>query len=470
MVANIAAFIANANTNDTKINAPVTVIYQNGRNLYVKDAADGYILAYNNNNVAGIAGAYKNGDVLASITGSYKSQNGLPELIPSAVGEKSEGTAVEPTEYALDELSTSMLNQYVKVSGLTIAADAKANNYTATDADGNKIAIYNTFYNASYYNVVDVPEGTDMTVTGFVSCYNSTLQLTPISVEGKALAHVETPVFTPAAGAVKAGTVVTIATATEGASIYYTIDGTEPTAESKLYTEGITVSEAMTIKAIAVKEGMLNSEVATAIYTMAIEGGKTAMFNFSEPASLNPAQTEPEAGKGIELDGMTLTAGPISIAMDKGSNTNVPRLWCMTGANAGQIDFRVYGSNTLTFTGANAKIAAITFNPRNTTSKWGAFTTDTEGEWTANGQINTFTLTAPNATVVLTGSATSNIGSIEVIYVDAISTGITEVEADSTDAPVEYYNIQGMRVNADSLTPGLYIRRQGRNAVKIYVK
>lgn len=126
VVANIAAFIANANAADTKINAPVTVLYQNGRNLYLKDAADGYILAYNNKDVEGIAGAYKNGDVLASITGAYKTQSGLPELIPSAVGAKSEGAPVEPEEFAIDELSMSLLNHYVKVKGLTIAADRKS--------------------------------------------------------------------------------------------------------------------------------------------------------------------------------------------------------------------------------------------------------------------------------------------------------------------------------------------------------
>lgn len=49
---------------------------------------------------------------------------------------------------------------------------------------------------------------------------------------------------------------------------------------------------------------------------------------------------------------------------------------------------------------------------------------------------------------------------------------IGEIEADDLDAnaPVEYFNIQGMRVNADNLPAGLYIRRQGSKASKIYVK
>lgn len=76
-----------------------------------------------------------------------------------------------------------------------------------------------------------------------------------------------TPTFSPAAGAVAEGTTVTISSTTEGATIYYTVDGTTPTTESTQGTT-VTINEAKTIKAIAVKEGYLNSEVGTAAYTI----------------------------------------------------------------------------------------------------------------------------------------------------------------------------------------------------------
>lgn len=44
--------------------------------------------------------------------------------------------------------------------------------------------------------------------------------------------------------------------------------------------------------------------------------------------------------------------------------------------------------------------------------------------------------------------------------------GIGEVEVDNSSAPVEYFNIQGMRVNGD-LAPGVYIRRHGNDVMKI---
>jgi hypothetical protein len=40
----------------------------------------------------------------------------------------------------------------------------------------------------------------------------------------------------------------------------------------------------------------------------------------------------------------------------------------------------------------------------------------------------------------------------------------------TSDMPVEYYNIQGVKVAADNLIPGIYIRRQGNNTDKIIVK
>lgn len=78
---------------------------------------------------------------------------------------------------------------------------------------------------------------------------------------------VATPTFSPAAGEVAAGTTVTISCATAGATIHYTTDGSTPTASSATGTS-VTVNAAMTIKAIAVKEGMNDSEVATAAYTI----------------------------------------------------------------------------------------------------------------------------------------------------------------------------------------------------------
>lgn len=47
--------------------------------------------------------------------------------------------------------------------------------------------------------------------------------------------------------------------------------------------------------------------------------------------------------------------------------------------------------------------------------------------------------------------------------------GIAGIAADE-NVPVEYYNLNGMQVSADNMTPGVYVRRQGNTAVKVLVK
>ena len=74
------------------------------------------------------------------------------------------------------------------------------------------------------------------------------------------------PTFTPAAGTYNAAQTVTI-TAEDGATIYYTLDGNNPTNESNVYSSALTISETTTLKAIAVKDEKV-SPVATATYTI----------------------------------------------------------------------------------------------------------------------------------------------------------------------------------------------------------
>ena len=58
-----------------------------------------------------------------------------------------------------------------------------------------------------------------------------------------------------------------------------------------------------------------------------------------------------------------------------------------------------------------------------------------------------------------------------VEFVEGWSAGVEAIGVDNNaNAPVEYFNIQGMQVSADNLTPGLYIKRQGTETTKVLVK
>lgn len=52
----------------------------------------------------------------------------------------------------------------------------------------------------------------------------------------------------------------------------------------------------------------------------------------------------------------------------------------------------------------------------------------------------------------------------------AVDAGVADIVIDDENAPVEFYNLNGVRVNRDNLVPGLYIRRQGAKASKFIVR
>jgi len=86
---------------------------------------------------------------------------------------------------------------------------------------------------------------------------------------------VEAPIATPAAGTITAPKTIALSSATSGATIYYTTDGTTPTIKSTQYTNPIYVLSTQTLKAIAVKSGLSNSSVLSSTYTMNLPANHT---------------------------------------------------------------------------------------------------------------------------------------------------------------------------------------------------
>lgn len=502
-VGDIVKFIEIKNSEDVKINAPLTAIYQCGRNLYLTDG-NGYILAYNSSdNLAVKDLAAVNGDVISFISGTYKDQNGLPELIPSAVGEKTTGGApVEPEVLSIEEIGTDMLNKYVKITGVTITKLEDANNYNANDG-ASDITIYNSFYNATYYPEAitlpdgtkgnTIPEGEGFTVVGFVSCYGSKLQITPVEITGgKVMETVATPVFTPESGELSEGDKISISCETEGATIYYTTDGSTPEVGGNMtdqYTGEITFSDAMTVKAIAVKEGMLDSDVATATYTVKIAGQESAMFDFGTDGNVKTLTTVEIEASNSQTDtgannmkNIPFTNGPIEMVFTTEGTT--PRWWKTATISE---HLRIYKKNVITFRVIQDgyRIEKVQFDRGTTVSaanfaKINIKTTttnveDAAGTWDSTNKTWTAT---PGSVVNMVALSTSDsqetaqLNGFTVVYVadDSAVAGIEGVEADNSDAPVEYYNLQGVRVAADNLTPGIYVCRQGSKVSKVLVK
>ena len=100
-----------------------------------------------------------------------------------------------------------------------------------------------------------------------------------------------------------------ITTATEGASIYYTLNGDEPTAQSTLYTEaGVKLSATTTVKAIAVKEGMANSQVATVTIKFKAQPQENTVATIAELRAGTVTTTYTLSGKVVVTDMLRTTA------------------------------------------------------------------------------------------------------------------------------------------------------------------
>ncbi|MEK5233390.1 S-layer homology domain-containing protein [Lysinibacillus sp. FSL K6-0232] len=124
--------------------------------------------------------------------------------------------------------------------------------------------------------------------------------------------QVSKPVASPAGGAVPAGTMVTLSTTTEGATVYYTTDGSMPSRSSMEYTAPIEVTGGMTLKAIAVKDGMLDSEVLEEHYTIA-----------TIPAPANLTASAADRSVTLKWDAVTGT-GSVTYAVYQAEGTSAP--------------------------------------------------------------------------------------------------------------------------------------------------
>ncbi|WP_400260344.1 chitobiase/beta-hexosaminidase C-terminal domain-containing protein, partial [Candidatus Methanomassiliicoccus intestinalis] len=130
----------------------------------------------------------------------------------------------------------------------------------------------------------------DKAVTVYVNGKSASFKITVTAMQA-----VEVPTFSPTGGTHTGTQTVTISSATPEADIYYTLDGTTPTASSTKYDGEITVPSTTTIKAIAVKAGMKDSAVVSVTYTIQ-----------NEPADTIPSFTLQPQDQAT-FDGQTVT-------------------------------------------------------------------------------------------------------------------------------------------------------------------
>lgn len=149
------------------------------------------------------------------------------------------------------------------------------------------------------------------------------------------LPKLDAPVITPNGGKFSKSVKVSI-TAQDGAKIYYTTDGSEPTANSTEYSAPFTVTGDTTVKAIAVRENCYDSQTATAEFTRNSgnsggSGSSGGGSGGSRPSSSSDKKTDSAPmmdGKAMSWDDIYnyLDALPdnSSVKVSLNGNTTVP--------------------------------------------------------------------------------------------------------------------------------------------------
>ena len=136
---------------------------------------------------------------------------------------------------------------------------------------------------------------------------------------------VATPVISPNGGTFVGSASVTLATATAGAAIRYTIDGSTPSGSSTLYAAPFPATASTTVKALAQKSGLTDSAVAQAAFTMSsAPPERVAAYSFDQGSGLTLTEAWGLNSSGALVNGPLWTAGKYGLALDfDGTNDRV---------------------------------------------------------------------------------------------------------------------------------------------------
>ncbi len=238
------------------------VTYVKGKNAFIEDATGGILVFQENHGLK--AGQKLNGT--AKVT--FNIFNGTYEITTLNINKSNliitEGADIPTTEVTIAHLlanKKAMQSKHVKIVDAKITA-AFSNGNASIEQDGNSLDLYLKIKGLTSYSNFKTNDIVD--VTGFAAAYNEKTQITIWEEDQVKSTRVDAPTLSETTKTFYAPFDVTI-TATEGANIYYTLNGETPTINSTKYEGAITISSTTTLKAIAEKDGK-TSEVAEATY------------------------------------------------------------------------------------------------------------------------------------------------------------------------------------------------------------
>ena len=176
-------------------------------------------------------------------------------------------------------LISKAMAEVIDISGATIYLERDTFIYDGYEKKPEVVVFYNnkklkqgTDFTVSYSDNVNI--GIASVVINGIKKFKGTKTATFSIVEEYGDAKATSPSANIPSGQVEYKTPIILSTATPGADIYYTLDGSDPTADSEYYSNPIIVDkENLVIKAIATKESMKDSDVVTFTYTATQDWG-----------------------------------------------------------------------------------------------------------------------------------------------------------------------------------------------------
>jgi Chitobiase/beta-hexosaminidase C-terminal domain len=146
------------------------------------------------------------------------------------------------------------------------------------------------------------------------------------------LPTVATPTITPNGGSYTGSVSVTLQTATSGASIYYTTNGSPPTQSSTLYTGAMTLTSSAEVKAVAFKSGSNPSAVANASFT--ISAPKVTVTWQDNSSNEDNFQVERKTGTGGTYSQIATVAANVTSYLDTSVTNGVTYCYRLRAVNS----------------------------------------------------------------------------------------------------------------------------------------
>jgi hypothetical protein len=145
---------------------------------------------------------------------------------------------------------------------------------------------------------------------------------------------VATPVIAPNGGSYSSSVQVSLSCATSGASIYYTTNGSDPTAGSNVYSQPFTLTSSATVKAQGVKTGSNDSQIVSSVFAITAPPLQVTNLNSQGAGSLLEALTVANSTPSVKAITFNLPGpGPWTITTSTTLSITAPVLIDGTSQN-----------------------------------------------------------------------------------------------------------------------------------------